>query len=174
MAQSPLGPVRPWINPIKSGMVRAVAGGARDVGYERSCIRGGAGPVGNLHTDHQLRDRVAAIHPHLSLVRIDHDVATNEGQNLLAQHREQIGLARRGERFRDRSERCYSACKIWAPIDTPGQLGRLVSTQGYRWRSLARIMHHAGRFCTSGRRSRADDPSVWIGVRQLAVQRVWD
>jgi hypothetical protein len=39
---------------------------------------------------------------------------------------------------------------------------------------LARIMHHAGRFCTSGRRSRAGDPSVWIGVRQLAVQHVWD
>jgi hypothetical protein len=39
---------------------------------------------------------------------------------------------------------------------------------------LARIMHHMERFCTSGRRSRADDPSVWIGVRQLAVQRVWD
>jgi len=39
---------------------------------------------------------------------------------------------------------------------------------------LARIMHHGAHFCTSGRRSRAGDPSVWIGVRQLAVQRVWD
>src|ERR1700675_2977628 len=41
-------------------------------------------------------------------------------------------------------------------------------------RSLTWIMHHAGRFCTSGRRSRGGDPSVWIGVRQLVVQRVWD
>jgi hypothetical protein len=28
--------------------------------------------------------------------------------------------------------------------------------------SLARIMHHGARFCTSWRRSRAGDPSVWI------------
>jgi hypothetical protein len=27
---------------------------------------------------------------------------------------------------------------------------------------LARIMHHGARFCTSWRRSRAGDPSVWI------------
>ena len=39
---------------------------------------------------------------------------------------------------------------------------------------LTRIMHHAERFCRSGRQSCAGDPSVWIGVRQLAVQRVWD
>ena len=39
---------------------------------------------------------------------------------------------------------------------------------------LARIMHHAERFCMFGRRSRAGDPSVWIGVRSLAVQHVWD
>ena len=36
-------------------------------------------------------------------------------------------------------------------------------------RALARIMHHAGRFCTSCRGSRAGDPSVWIGVSRLAV-----
>jgi hypothetical protein len=40
--------------------------------------------------------------------------------------------------------------------------------------SLARIMHHASRFCPSGRRTHAVDPSVWIGVRQLAVQRIGD
>jgi hypothetical protein len=40
------------------------------------------------------------------------------------------------------------------------------------WLSLARIMHQAERFCTSGRRSCACDPPVWIGVRQLGVQRV--
>jgi hypothetical protein len=33
---------------------------------------------------------------------------------------------------------------------------------------------HAEDFCTSLRLACADDPSVWIGVRQLAVQRVWD
>jgi hypothetical protein len=38
--------------------------------------------------------------------------------------------------------------------------------------ALARIMHQAERFCTSGRRSCGCDPSVWIGVRQLGVQRV--
>jgi len=37
---------------------------------------------------------------------------------------------------------------------------------------LARIMHHAGRFCRSDQRSRAGDPSVWIGVRPLLMQRV--
>jgi len=35
-------------------------------------------------------------------------------------------------------------------------------------------MHHAEGFCRSGLRSRADDPFFWIGVVQLAVQRVWD
>jgi hypothetical protein len=45
----------------------------------------------------------------------------------------------------------------------------------YRFPSwLARIMHHAEHFWRSGRRSRAGDPSVWIGVRPLAVQHVWD
>ena len=39
---------------------------------------------------------------------------------------------------------------------------------------LARIMHHASRFCAPAWRAQAVDPSVWIGVRQLAVQRVWD
>jgi hypothetical protein len=39
---------------------------------------------------------------------------------------------------------------------------------------LARIMHHAERFWRSGGRSRAGDPSVWIGVSPLAVQHVWD
>ena len=40
--------------------------------------------------------------------------------------------------------------------------------------ALARIMHHASRFCAPAWRAQAVDPSVWIGVRQLAVQRVWD
>jgi hypothetical protein len=39
---------------------------------------------------------------------------------------------------------------------------------------LARIMHDAERFRISDRGSRAGDPSVWRGVRQLAVQHVWD
>jgi hypothetical protein len=39
---------------------------------------------------------------------------------------------------------------------------------------LTRIMHHASRFCAPAWRAQAIDPSVWIGVRQLAVQRVWD
>jgi hypothetical protein len=38
---------------------------------------------------------------------------------------------------------------------------------------LAWIMHHVARFCTSGEWVRAGDPTGWIGVRQLAVQRVW-
>jgi hypothetical protein len=32
-------------------------------------------------------------------------------------------------------------------------------------------MHHVARFCTSGERVHAGDPTGWIGVRQLAVQR---
>jgi hypothetical protein len=39
---------------------------------------------------------------------------------------------------------------------------------------LARIMHDAERFRISDQGSRAGDPSVWRGVRQLAVQHVWD
>ena len=39
--------------------------------------------------------------------------------------------------------------------------------------ALARIMHHAGLFCTSGELARPDVPSGWIGVGPLAVQRVW-
>jgi putative tryptophan/tyrosine transport system substrate-binding protein len=38
---------------------------------------------------------------------------------------------------------------------------------------LAAIMHHASLFCTPGWRTRAVDPSVWVGVRELAVQSVW-
>ena len=38
---------------------------------------------------------------------------------------------------------------------------------------LAAIMHHGSLFCTPGCRTHAGDPSVWIGVRQLAVQHVW-
>jgi hypothetical protein len=41
-------------------------------------------------------------------------------------------------------------------------------------RSLTRIMHHESIFARLGRRSRGFDPSVWIGVMPLAVQRVWD
>ena len=39
--------------------------------------------------------------------------------------------------------------------------------------SLAGIMHHAERFCTLIRGPHAGNPSGGIGVRQLAVQRVW-
>jgi hypothetical protein len=39
--------------------------------------------------------------------------------------------------------------------------------------SLAVIMHDVAYFCTSGERARAGYPTGWIGVRQLAVQRVW-
>jgi putative membrane protein len=38
---------------------------------------------------------------------------------------------------------------------------------------LARIMHHAACLCTSVEQMRASDPSGWISVRPLAVQRVW-
>ena len=38
---------------------------------------------------------------------------------------------------------------------------------------LTRIMRELGRFCSSDWRPCADDPSGWIGVRLLAVQRVW-
>jgi hypothetical protein len=38
---------------------------------------------------------------------------------------------------------------------------------------LARIMHHAACFYTSIEQMRASDPSGWIGVGPLAVQRVW-
>ena len=38
---------------------------------------------------------------------------------------------------------------------------------------LAAIMRHVARFCTSDWRSRVGVPSGWIGVRPLAVQRVW-
>jgi hypothetical protein len=36
---------------------------------------------------------------------------------------------------------------------------------------LAAIMHHEGRFCVLVGGARVGDPSGWIGVRQLAVQR---
>ena len=39
---------------------------------------------------------------------------------------------------------------------------------------LAAIMHHASRFCSLGWRPHAVDPSVWIGVPQLALQRIGD
>jgi hypothetical protein len=39
--------------------------------------------------------------------------------------------------------------------------------------ALTVIMHDVARFCTSGERARASYPTGWIGVRQLAVQRVW-
>jgi hypothetical protein len=71
----------------------AVSGVAHNVANEGSRIRGREGPVGNLHADYQHRDPGATIQPHLSLVRIDRDVATDDAQNLIAQHREQIGLA---------------------------------------------------------------------------------
>ena len=41
-------------------------------------------------------------------------------------------------------------------------------------RALAAIMRHVSRFCPLGWRTHAVDPSVWIGVRQLAVQRIGD
>jgi hypothetical protein len=37
---------------------------------------------------------------------------------------------------------------------------------------LTAIMHHASLFCTPGWRTHAVGPSVWIGERELAVQRV--
>jgi hypothetical protein len=40
--------------------------------------------------------------------------------------------------------------------------------------SLARIMHQAEHFARLSGGSRAGNPSGRIGVRQLAVQRVWD
>jgi hypothetical protein len=42
----------------------------------------------------------------------------------------------------------------------------------YRSLALARIMHHAALFCTSGELTRAAVPSGGIGVRQLVMQRV--
>ena len=39
---------------------------------------------------------------------------------------------------------------------------------------LARIMHHVEHFARLSGGSRAGNPSGWIGVRLLAVQRVWD
>jgi hypothetical protein len=32
---------------------------------------------------------------------------------------------------------------------------------------------HVARFCMSVERVRAGDPTSWIGVRPLAVQRIW-
>jgi Mn2+/Fe2+ NRAMP family transporter len=47
-------------------------------------------------------------------------------------------------------------------------------SEAFGWpATLAAIMHHASLFCAPGSRTHAVDPSVWIGVRQLAVQRVW-
>jgi hypothetical protein len=39
--------------------------------------------------------------------------------------------------------------------------------------ALAVIMHRVARFCTSGERAHIGYPTFWIGVRQLAVRRVW-
>jgi hypothetical protein len=51
--------------------------------------------------------------------------------------------------------------------------GEQFYTDAIRPSELARIMHHAACFCTSVEQMRASDPSGWIGVRSLAVQRVW-
>jgi hypothetical protein len=37
----------------------------------------------------------------------------------------------------------------------------------------ARIMHQVARFCMRVDQARGSDPSGWIGVRGLGVQRVW-
>jgi hypothetical protein len=47
-------------------------------------------------------------------------------------------------------------------------------SQGPQGRDLSAIMHHVAHFFTSGWRSSVGDPSVWIGVRQLAAQRIGD
>ena len=44
----------------------------------------------------------------------------------------------------------------------------------YKTKLLARIMHHVEHFARLSGGSRAGNPSGWIGVRLLAVQRVWD
>jgi hypothetical protein len=61
------------------------------------------------------------------------------------------------------------AAKRWAEQKQPGGSGG-----NPYWSKLARIIHHASRFCPLGWRTHAVDPSVWIGVRQLAVQRIGD
>jgi hypothetical protein len=57
-----------------------------------------------------------------------------------------------------------SECWVYVQSENPHLLSRL----------LAAIMHHASRFCPPGRRTHAVDPSVWIGVSQLAAQRIGD
>jgi isoquinoline 1-oxidoreductase beta subunit len=65
------------------------------------------------------------------------------------------------------------AARLPVPHDVPLKRPADFKLIGTPARRLARIMHHGARFCTSCRRSRAGDPSVWISVRQLTVQRVW-
>ena len=38
---------------------------------------------------------------------------------------------------------------------------------------LAAIMHDVARFCACVERASASNPTGWIGVMRLAVQRVW-
>jgi hypothetical protein len=55
----------------------------------------------------------------------------------------------------------------WPIAASAQQLSKL-PTIGF----LARIMHYAALFCTSGELTRAEVPSSEIGVRQLVMQRV--
>ena len=46
---------------------------------------------------------------------------------------------------------------------------------GLAWalQALAAIMHDVAHFCRSVERACVGDPTCWIGLRQLAVRRVW-
>src|SRR5205814_5264488 len=62
------------------------------------------------------------------------------------------------------------------PSTTPPPYGEAVQSNGTfgAGELLAWIMHHAERFSHFRLAARAGDPSGWIGVRPLALQRVWD
>ena len=76
----------------------------------------------------------------------------------------------RGVKAAPYPERTITLVVPFSPGGSTDILARIVSK--HLQRSLARIMHYAALFCTSGELTRADVPSGEIGVRQLVMQRV--
>src|SRR5262249_2606329 len=72
-----------------SGVSASADGGEASSGWHGDL---GRRQVWNLDVDGERRDLVAAIDLHLDLVRVDRDVTPHHRQDLLPQHRDQVGL----------------------------------------------------------------------------------
>jgi len=135
----------------------------------------GVFPVGNVHSDPACWPRCGLLMRHIATLDA-YAPQNRETGSALAYilNQTSLYLCARGDRLGS----LVLAAKAVAldrliGVD-PLELARGLNNLGTRFQDLARIMHHAERSCRSNRRSRAGDPSVWTGVRQLAVQHVWD